>query len=147
MILVPTYNNGIEFIATGLKEGILPLDSSNVSAGCNCAVFQKLIAMRTTDGNEPGNYPVTVYDINLNAIGVANTKDEFITLWNQSPDNNTAGTLSGESYPFTFLLTKNVGPLPDFVYGDPIYVGRPFVSEDGSFVIIAEDGTTPIIAE
>lgn len=53
---------------------------------------------------EPVDYPIDVYNINDTRIGTANSKEEFISLWNSDSANKTAGTLSGWYGPFMFVL-------------------------------------------
>ena len=99
---------------------ILEKNISNGLDFCECPVLRKHVPMLTTDFQDPGSYPVEVFDINLVSIGFANNKNEYITIWNSSVDNVTVGYLIGDYGLFNFILVKNHGPLPDEVFGNPI---------------------------
>lgn len=111
---------------------------NNSILGCNCGVIKKKLPMLTTVLDEPSNYPVRVFDVNEIFIGIATTKAEYLTIWNSSSDNQNVGTLFGGFFPFSFILIRNNGPLPDNVFGNPI-LSNSIITED-EFNIQTEDG-------
>lgn len=75
--------------------------------------------MRDLSGHEVLSFPVWVYDVHLNPIAIAYTKEQFITIWNSDLDNRAVGTLSGLIGPFSFTLTLKPGATaPPWVIGD-----------------------------
>lgn len=66
---------------------------------------QQVLSARAVDGDDPQSYPVLVYDANGAPIGTANSKAEFIAIWNANPLNAAIGTLSGWYGTFNFMLT------------------------------------------
>jgi hypothetical protein len=92
---------------------------------CICPLRQIAITMHTTPGDvETSSYPVTVYNVNLVSLGVANTKAAYISLWNSDSANQAKGMLTGGYGPFTFTLIAASGVTPPaFVYGN--YTGSP----------------------
>lgn len=85
---------------------------------CVCPDGLYSLGMRDLEGNETTAYPVDVYNVNEELIGIANTKAEYITIWNSDPVNQAVGTLSNSLGPFGFKLRLNTGAeLPDYVIG------------------------------
>jgi hypothetical protein len=91
---------------------------------CVCPLRQISIVMHTTADLETASYPVTVYNVNLSAIGTASTKAEYISIWNSDGANQAKGVLIGNYGPFSFILMALNGITPPaFVYGN--YTGSP----------------------
>lgn len=63
--------------------------------------------VRTSEDDEPEGYPVDVINVNGDVIGTANSKDEYMALWNADADNMLRGTLLGDRPPFVFLLVED----------------------------------------
>jgi len=77
-----------------------------------------LVALINPLGGEVIAYPVTVYNINGKDLGTANTKQEYLDLWNADPDNAKIGTLTGAYGPFYFSLKPKINqPQVDQVDG------------------------------
>lgn len=62
------------------------------------------IGLRNMLGTSISEYPVGVFNINGDYIGIANTQTEYITLWNGDIDNQTEGILEEGSTISTFKL-------------------------------------------
>lgn len=87
---------------------------------CICPLRQISLVMHTTADLEPSAYPVNVYNVNLVNLGLANTKQDYINLWNTDNSNRAKGTLVGNYGPFSFVLIANNGQTPPpYVYGNP----------------------------
>lgn len=98
----------------------MPLVYDFFKLHCICPGTYEYIGMKTIAGAEVSSFPVTVYNVNEEAIGTAADKAEYISLWNSSPANQTVGVLSGLVGPFSFTLKLNSGQvLPDWVIGEP----------------------------
>lgn len=88
---------------------------------CVCIPDPVSLIMADLEGNETTSYPVDVYNVNLELIGIANDKAEYITIWNSDEDNQVVGTLSAGLGAFTFRLALNIGQeAPDYVFGVPL---------------------------
>lgn len=86
---------------------------------CNCGNSTMVIEMRTTGLEEVSGYPVVVLNVNLDAIGIAADKDQYISIWNADAANAAVGYLEGFPGPFLFRMVLREGPMPDYVYGNP----------------------------
>lgn len=120
---------------------------SNAVNACDCTARVTTISMRTTDLEDVSGYPVEVFNVDLISIGMAIDKDEYISVWNADPFNTAVGMLSGNDGPFRFKITRNAGPLPAYVYGNPLGFMpnlNNIIQEDGQD-IIQEDGQEIII--
>lgn len=92
--------------------------------------------MRTLDGGAVYNYPVIVYNVNGQALGLADNKERYISIWNSSNANRTRGVLSGLPGPFSFSLKLRKGQAAtQFVIGD---VCELIVDSDGNFLVDAD---------
>lgn len=109
-------------VSTDIPNDITVIHLSNAKDSCTCALLRKTLTMLTTLFEEPYGFPVTVYNVNLDIIGIANNKEEYLSIWNSDVDNQICGTLIGSVNPFSFILVKNQGPIPDNVFGDPVGV-------------------------
>lgn len=110
---------------------------------CNCGVKAMVLSMRTTDGLEVSGYPVEVYNVDVNPIGIAFDKDDYIRIWNGDNSNSSRGMISGASGLFHFKFFKNSGPKPDFVLGNPLNdtIGTTnYIITEDDHNIIQEDG-------
>lgn len=86
-----------------------------LSCGPNCYV----IKLQTFTGYNTPAYPVGVFSVNKEYIGIANNATEFISLWNSNTSNQSRGTLSGSAsgdFQFNFTATENAN-IPPVVYG------------------------------
>lgn len=82
--------------------------------------------MRDLDGNETTSYPVDVYNVNEELIGIATTKEEYISVWNSDAANQAIGVLGNDIGPFSFKIVLNDGQVaPDWVIGVSHTAGRP----------------------
>lgn len=91
---------------------------------CVCGPGIVLLCMRDLEGNETTSYPVNVYNVNEEYIGLATTKSQYRIIWNSDPANQAVGTLDNGVGPFCFSLSLNAGqPSPGWVIGDPINGG------------------------
>jgi len=85
---------------------------------CVCPDGSYALGMRDLEGNETTAYPVDVYNVNEELIGVANTKAEYQTIWNSDPANQAVGTLFNGLGPFGFNIRMVAGAeVPDWVIG------------------------------
>lgn len=80
---------------------------------CVCPAKPVSVGMRDLSCNETGTYPVTVYNVNAESIGVAGTKAQYISIWNSDPDNQAVGTLMSGYGPFGFKILLNDGQTID----------------------------------
>jgi len=88
---------------------------------CVCVEPPISIWMANLQGVQTTSYPVDVFNVNEILIGTADTKEEYITIWNSDPANQAIGTLSAGLGPFTFKLVLNTGQTaPDYVIGVPL---------------------------
>jgi hypothetical protein len=93
---------------------------------CVCGPEEIILGMRDLEGNETTSYPVDVYNVNEELIGIATTKAEYITVWNSDPANQAVGVLGNGVGPFSFTLVLNDGQdAPDWVIGVSHTAGRP----------------------
>lgn len=91
---------------------------------CYCGVDTRILEMRTTpDLAEVSGYSVMVISIDLREIGVADSKAEYIALWNLDTVNVAAGYLTGADGPFKFKFIRTGGLIPPFVFGNPVIHG------------------------
>lgn len=106
---------------------------------CICQSGPFPIGMFDLEGNETYQWPVTVYNVNEEALSEATDKQDYINIWNSDPDNAAIGTLSGGPGPFLFMITLKSGQsTPGFVLG----VGGPgegILTEDGDFMVTEDD--------
>lgn len=100
-----------------------------------------VIVAKAVDGDDPNDYPAIVYDINGNQIGTANSKLEFIHIWNSNAYNATVGKLDGWYGPFAFvLITKqDITTIKGDSSDELDYVidsdGMPIEDYDGLYII------------
>lgn len=88
---------------------------------CVCGPGLVLLGMRDLLGNETTSYPVNVYNVSEEFIGLATTKSQYRILWNSDPVNQAIGVLDNGPGPFQFYLALNPGQVaPAYVIGDPI---------------------------
>lgn len=93
---------------------------------CVCGPEEINLGMRDLDGNETTSYPVDVYNVNEELIGIAANKAEYITVWNNDPANQAVGTLGNGLGPFGFKIVLNDGQeAPDWVIGVSQVATRP----------------------
>lgn len=76
--------------------------------------------IRNVDDSEPENFPVDVINVNGAVIGTANSKDEYMQIWNVDVDNARRGWLLGEGPPFVFSLES-----------DPLASANSILTESG----------------
>lgn len=92
---------------------------------CVCDEEPISLGMANLQGVQTTSYPVDVFNVNEELIGTADTKEEYISIWNSDADNQEVGTLAPGLGPFTFLLLLNPGETaPEYVIGVPL-AGRP----------------------
>jgi len=88
---------------------------------CKCEDEPVVIGMANLQGVETTSYPVDVYNVNEELIGIANDRDEYISIWNADEDNQAVGILSTGISNFSFRLKLNAGQeAPDYVFGVPL---------------------------
>jgi len=68
--------------------------------------------MRTFTDRITPSYPVGVFNIEGEYLGIAESPYEYITLWNDDPVNQLKGTLKQGSYDFEFKFVANPGESP-----------------------------------
>jgi len=68
--------------------------------------------MRTFTDRITPSYPVGVFNIEGEYLGIAESPYEYITLWNDDPVNQLRGTLKQGSYDFEFKFVANPGEEP-----------------------------------
>lgn len=87
---------------------------------CQCKGCMCVIPMLTTTGAEPDRYPVNVVNVELEVVGLANDKAEYIIVWNLDSKNSSVGILSGATGLFSFtLLAKDCEHQVSHVLGNP----------------------------
>ena len=80
----------------------------------------KPLFLRATDNNLVSQYPVNVFNAAGTNIGLANNKEEFLSIWNNDSYNNLIGTLCGGENPYSFLIDFKPGKELDAVIGNPL---------------------------
>lgn len=65
---------------------------------------EEIIGLVDTSNEEAGSFPVPVKNINGVVLGEANSKEEYINIWNEDAANASVGYLSGWYGPFHVLL-------------------------------------------
>lgn len=86
---------------------------------CICPDGSISLGMQDLEGNETSSYPVDVYNVLEEFVGVAATKTEYISVWNSDPDNQAVGVLTPGTGPFRFKLFLNPGQInPGYVIGE-----------------------------
>lgn len=62
-----------------------------------CLIKEKSYFLQILNSNEfyPLSFPVNVYNQSGSVIGTANTKQEYIDIWNEDATNQAVGVLSG----------------------------------------------------
>lgn len=99
---------------------------------CVCPGTYEYLAMKTLAGIDVTSFPVTVYNVEEDALTEAADKEEYITIWNANPVNQAIGVLSGMVGPFSFTLKLNAGQtLPPYVIGEPGTIEGIFGPEFG----------------
>lgn len=81
-----------------------------VACNCNWCVRFYYYYLQAVDYwySYPEAFPIPVYDQNGNQIGTANSKEEYISIWNADASNQQLGTLEGWYGPFGFkLITRS----------------------------------------
>jgi hypothetical protein len=68
--------------------------------------------MRTFTDRITPSYPVGVFNVEGEYLGIAESPYEYITLWNDDPANQLRGTLKQGSYDFEFKFVANPGEEP-----------------------------------
>lgn len=133
------------FAATGaFTDDVTELYLGNSLDPCVCIGETKFLKMLTTSFAEPSNYPVEVYDVNVNLIGVAANSDAYIQVWNSSSINRNVGLLSAGLIPFSFKLVRNIAALPNNVFGNPVVISNRILKEASGY-ILQEDGSFILI--
>lgn len=109
---------------------------------CVCDGKAFVVPMKTLLGEDVEGYPISVYNFNLIEIGIANNKEEYISVWNADADNKLVGQLSGTKGPFLFLLKVKPGQaIPDEVIGDTgSFVPAGALEDDDGTFLIDSDG-------
>ena len=79
---------------------------------CQCPPDKVHVCMRNLEGEEVRTFPVGVYNVNEQLLGEANTKAQYIAIWNSDPANQAVGRLSSGVGPFCFTLTMVDGQVP-----------------------------------
>jgi hypothetical protein len=79
---------------------------------CECPPESVYLCMRNLAGEEVSFWPVGVWNVNEQFLGVANNREEYIALWNSNSANKQVGKLSAGIGPFCFTLTLNPGTIP-----------------------------------
>lgn len=74
---------------------------------CLCKGQLIYIAPLNANGSEPDNWPVPVYNVNGEVIGIASSKLEFIAIWNGDNDNQQFGKIQNFFGPFNFMIIEN----------------------------------------
>lgn len=99
------------------------------------------LILRDFDKERVNQWPVIVYYVNGNAIGMAKDKRQYILIWNQDPQNNKLGELAGKSNsPFGFKLTVLCGlSSPSWLLGYTVLQEMGIITEDGQ-AILSEEG-------
>jgi hypothetical protein len=100
---------------------------------CVCPTTEVYLPLKDLEGDDVPGYPVDVYNVNEEMIGVANNKNQYITVWNSDPDNQLIGTLENLIGPMSFKLKLNRGQTaPPYVIG--VYTG--VVEEQNVYSIV-----------
>lgn len=87
---------------------------------CVCDPGIVTVCMRDLLSNETTSYPVNVYNVNEEFIGLATTKSQYRIIWNSDAANQLVGILVNGPGPFCFSLELNAGQAsPGYVIGDP----------------------------
>jgi len=104
---------------------------------CVCDGEEITLGMKSFDLEDVYSYPVVVYNVNEVAIGVANDKDQYMSIWNADLSNSEVGELLALSGPFSFTLRLKSGSMaPLFVIGDLCHA----IGDSDGFVIGDIDG-------
>lgn len=117
---------------------------------CSCPGKEVFLQMRNLEGEPVYNFPVIVYNVNGLALGVADNKERYITIWNSSNANRIKGVLSGLPGPFSFQLRLRKGQTPPaYVIGDTCalivdFEGFFLVDADGNYLSSLCDVIPPI---
>lgn len=105
---------------------------------CVCSSMYAYVRLFDLNGDEVEGWPLNVYDVEENLIGLALDKQQYIDIWNSSFINQVIGTLSGWEGPFNFSIALNNKQVsPQYVIGD---LGIPLLA------LIDENGD-PLIDE
>lgn len=73
-----------------------------------CCASDIVLPMETFTGEDTTTYPVGVWSVTGSFLGVANSQQEVLDLWNADPDNQARGTLvAGETSILFVLHTAN----------------------------------------
>jgi hypothetical protein len=109
------YNNGvIEFYDTTDDTWKEAIPSS----------YLMLLSLQNYEGDMDLQYPLGVFSVNNTFLGIADSAEEYMTLWNSNVDNQAVGTIvSGESTTFEvavkYINTPNIN-----LYGLEYYTFR-----------------------
>lgn len=98
------------------------------------------LAMKSTDDHFVSQYPVTLFNVNNENIGIANSKDEVLELWNGDDSNKSVGTLFGGENPYSFVIKLNPEMNLDVIIGNPL---AEF--SDSDLVALADSTTETIL--
>lgn len=105
---------------------------------CVCDGKDFVVPMKTLLGDDVEDYPISVFNVNLTEIGVANSKEEYISVWNADADNKLVGEISGTKGPFLFVIKVKPGQsVPGEVIGDTgsLVPAGALEDQDGTFLI------------
>lgn len=72
-----------------------------ISSEIDCIDFLPVVDLV---GAPATTYPLGVYDVEENFLGIANNKLEYATIWNSDETNQAVGTLSSTSQDFVFRI-------------------------------------------
>jgi hypothetical protein len=103
--------------------------------------------LRNPDSELINEWPVIVYNVVGQPVDVANTRKEYLSVWNADPENQKIGVLESGRYgeDFGFKLTMRCGMIPpQWVLGDEIG-GGGIITEDGQQIL--DESGAEIITE
>lgn len=69
-----------------------------------CELDVKILSMKTFSGYQTPSYPVGVFNINGDYLGIANNQAEYVSLWNSDIANNAQGLLQSGANSLQFYL-------------------------------------------
>ena len=99
----------------------------------------KHVLLKSTDDHNVSQYPVSLFNVIGQAIGVAKNKDEVIEMWNGDNSNKEIGILFGGENPYSFKIKLN----PEMNL--EVIVGNPLAELNDSDLVALADSTTETI--
>jgi hypothetical protein len=113
---------------------------------CICECLPVYLGIKDLDGDEVSAWPIKVFNVNQEELGVANDKAEFISMWNADPANQEVGRIKNGRGPFGFrFFAVLCNEVPDSLIGITQSEALGIITEDG-IQITTEDGE-PLITE